>query len=308
MYAIDFPWKLRITAAMLGCTSLRELAASFRQVNQTTGFDIERAHKWIQGRALPRDPGVLADWAKVLGSARPPGWLAACPREAFLAEVAALSGQAPAALEARAMAFGRAGSGAARAVEAAPVVRDHYLCGAYLAYSHAWSPARRGQLIRGSLRLSPARRRGAGPRFAAEYREAIAGGPLILDGEAELFGRVLQATMRERANGGAPLFLSLLVPGRPAATLCGVMSGATFASADPEPSATRFAALRVEEQDGLDAGNGYLEPGSVPVDLAGSGLPAAAARALLDFLRAGFLQIQPGEHAALAAACDPVPA
>ena len=46
--------KLRITAALLGCATRKELCARFRSVNPATEFDLERSYKWLQGRALPR--------------------------------------------------------------------------------------------------------------------------------------------------------------------------------------------------------------------------------------------------------------
>ena len=38
--------------------SRKDLAGAFRRVNPATSFDLDRAHKWLQGRAQPRDPAV----------------------------------------------------------------------------------------------------------------------------------------------------------------------------------------------------------------------------------------------------------
>ena len=47
--------KLRLTAALLGTSTRKDLAMAFRKINPTTSFDIERADKWLQGRSRPRD-------------------------------------------------------------------------------------------------------------------------------------------------------------------------------------------------------------------------------------------------------------
>ena len=58
----DFAMKLRLAAVVLGCTSRKELAAAFREVNPDTTFDVERADKWLSGKALPR----TADGARAM--------------------------------------------------------------------------------------------------------------------------------------------------------------------------------------------------------------------------------------------------
>src|SRR5688572_12584306 len=88
--AHEFPAKLRLTAALLGCATGKELCARFRAINPARAFDLERSRKWLQGRALPRQAQVYEDWAKLLGTARGGDWLAACTVEAFLEEVSGL--------------------------------------------------------------------------------------------------------------------------------------------------------------------------------------------------------------------------
>lgn len=285
--AQDFAWKLRLTAALLGCTSRKDLCAAFRAANPATAFDLERAHKWLQGKALPRQASVYADWTRVLGTARSASWLASSARAAFLAELCALADADAATLEGRAAAFGKPVAEPAR----------HYLCGDFMAYSHAWSPARRGQLIRGAFRLLP----GPANRFRAEYQEAIAGGTFLVRGEARLAGRVLHALLHDTGSS-APLFFTIAVPGRPANALCGVLAGATIASNDPEPSATRVVLLRSCDP-AIAAGNGYLPASALAADLAHHGL-AAMAGPVRVLLGDGFEQLGPAEQAALAAAAD----
>lgn len=287
----DFAWKLRLTAGLLGCATRKDLAAAFRAANPRTSFDIERAHKWLQGRSLPRDSALYADWAKVLGTARPPAWLVSSAREAFLEELCVLADAEPAALLERAEAFGGAPK------EAAP----HFLCGRFVAYSHAWARARRGQLIRGALRLGG----GRGGCFELGYAEVTGEGELAWSGRAHLVGRVLHATLEDAASG-TPLFLSVLVPGRPAAALCGVLAGATSVSADPEPSATRIALLRLAPgaAAGPRPGPGYLRPDELPDDLAALGFPRRLAAPLRACLHGDLMQVPPASLAAIGAALD----
>ena len=48
----EFAIKLRLTAALLGCGTHKDLCARFRAVNPSTGFDLTRSEKWLQGRAI----------------------------------------------------------------------------------------------------------------------------------------------------------------------------------------------------------------------------------------------------------------
>ncbi len=142
----DFAEKLRLTAAALRCASHKDLCARFRTVNPTTQCDIERLHKWIQGRAQPRSPQVYDDWAKVLGTQRSGAWLISSSLAEFSAELSALSGTPIADLHridaVRTCAAPRAGVLALLGGAMAP-------CGNFACYSHAWSPHFRGKLLRG---------------------------------------------------------------------------------------------------------------------------------------------------------------
>jgi hypothetical protein len=86
----------------------------------------------MQGRARPRSARVYEDWARLLGTDRPPSWLAACSLDAFVEEVSRIFDADAVALRLRA---GGNGPGA-------PAGRGavHYVCGTYAAYSRAWSP------------------------------------------------------------------------------------------------------------------------------------------------------------------------
>ena len=283
--AHELPAKLRVTLELLGCNSRKELCARFRQINPLTEFDLERSHKWMQGRAKPRSSRVYEDRARLPGTERPGSWLVACTLDAFLDEVCLVFAADGADLRWRAGLLDEHPS--ALETGKAPV---HYLCGAYATYSHAWSPHLQGQLIRGSLLIEP----GKGPRFSARYREMLPPGPVEPEGAGNLVGRMLHLELHE-AGSGAPFYVSAFLPGRPASMLCGIASGATLMGADPQPSATRIVLVRVPAPVAgeLDHSNRYLplEPVALGVDLMALGIvptdPGAAAAELFSFLAEG---------------------
>lgn len=244
--------KLRMTAMVLGCATRKDLCARFRKVNPDTQFDLERANKWMQGRALPRNPQIYADWARVLGTERGPDWLARCPVDAFAAELVFLFNADPAALHQLAdSSTAEAGSAAGFALY------GHYAC-----YSWAWSPYYRGHVIRGALEI----RRAARGHDEAEYRERLLGRAVAFSGEPLVARNTLHVALHG-PDEVSPLFLSLLTAGAPSSVLCGILSGATAVGPQPLPSATRFVAARVAE-DPSDS-NRYLLPenGALGADL-----------------------------------------
>ncbi|WP_019013115.1 hypothetical protein [Elioraea tepidiphila] len=251
--AYELAAKLRMTALVLGCASRKDLCARFRKVNPDTQFDLERANKWMQGRALPRNPQIYADWARVLGTERGADWLARCPVEAFAAELVSLFNADPAALRRLAD---------APAAEAGPAA-GFALYGHYACYSWAWSPYYRGHVIRGALEI----RRGARGHDEALYRERLLGRAVGFSGEPLVTGNTLHIALRG-PDEVSPLFLSLLMAGAPGSVLCGILSGATAVGPQPLPSATRFVAARVAEDP--SGSNRYLLPaeGALGADLA----------------------------------------
>lgn len=282
--ANDFPIKLRLTALVLGCSNRKALCARFRQVNPTTQFDLERANKWMQGRAVPRSAEVYADWARVLGSARPGRWLADCPLEAFEEELRVLFGPRVDALAAEIGAASRpfgGGPGWTGSGDGEFAPAGHYAC-----YSHAWSPHYRGQMIRGALAITDGRR---GDRDAC-YTERLLGRDVLFSGPVQQVGRTLHVVLRGPACV-SPLFLSVLMPGPPCSVLCGILSGATAVGPEPLPSATRIVAVRVPA--GATPSNRYFtpEPGAFAADLDALGLAgideATVERAIRAALAAG---------------------
>lgn len=303
----DFATKLRLTAAVLGCPGRKELCARFRSVNPATHFDLERSHKWLQGRALPRSALVYDDWAKVLGTRRSGAWLASCTVDAFLAEICELYDADAATLRTRAeMDAARTGS----AQWSHGGLPFGYLCGAYACYSMAWSPYYRGQIIRGALLLRLGSK--AAP-LAARYSEGLLGGTVFFDGDGLLAGRTLHLPLRS-LDDGSPLFISLFLPGPPASVLCGVMSGATVVGPEPVPVATCFVAVRVPAD--AAATNRYMASiaDSVSGDLAALGLPLSdpepvgslICALLLGESAGGLKGVSAASQAGLAAALDKI--
>jgi hypothetical protein len=272
--------KLRMAATALGCRSRKELCARFRDANPATQCELEPLNKWMQGRSLPRSNAVYADFAAVIGTTKSGSWIADCSIEEFAAELAACTGVPsellirPAA-PARRVDLGLPGLFGGIAT----------LAGAFAAYSPAWSPHYRGSLIRGSLRLLPGKR----GNLIASYAETLLGRRLHLEGEVQIGPRIMDFTLRE-PEGGAPLFITLHMPGPPASVLCGVMSGAAFVAHESLPSAVRIVFIRVADTPALDDTNRYLPPtpGAVVADLAALGLNIRDAERLDSFMR-GFL-------------------
>ncbi len=297
----SLPGKLRITAAVLGCTRRKDLCARFRGVNPGTEFDLERSHKWMQGRAAPRSSRVYDDWAQVLGTGRSGAWIAACTIDAFIEEVARLFDSDAAKLKDIAanprgeMPGGRSGND--------PVQR----LSTFVCYSPAWSPYFSGHLLRGSLQVEM--RRGGEARLT--YCERVGNERITFEGIGTPAGRTVCALLHA-GRDAFPLFFSLYQPGTPASALAGIMAGSTYLAQEARPTACRFAAVQVPQAAVLDEGNCYFKPtsGAVATDLAALGLPAAAATeaeaSVLALLRGGAAmdQVELVEQTRIAEAVD----
>jgi hypothetical protein len=267
--------KLRMTAELLGCASQKELCQRFRAVNPATGFDVERSHKWMQGRAMPRDPRVYDDWARVLGTERPGAWLAECSLEEFRAELSGLFGRELGVIAPRPV--------LATARVPSAEQRWRHLLGSFACYSHAWSRYHAGRIIRGELLIESIR----GEALNASYAEALETGAIHFAGEAWPADRTLHLALRETASR-LPLFASLFLPGPPGSVLGGIRSGATFLGQEPQPTAVRLLAVRVSDTAALRRSNRYLRPGqdTIAADLAALGVPVLDPGALEEAARA----------------------
>ena len=307
----DIAAKLRLTAALLGHASQKELCAAFRRVNPRTAFDLDRSYKWIQGRSLPRSPAVYEDWAQLLGLDRSGSWIAAAPLEAFL-DLLCRDGRANqpellrrAGLELRPT--GQAG-GAATA--------EHLLCAANAGYSPAQSPYYRGRLIRSTLAIEAGPP--AGGRLVARYSQALPHGQGSVAGPVLAAGQALALHLAGGQAGEPPVSFHLHRPAPPASLLAGIMCSCVMLHPGGQPPyATRVALIRVPRPAALvEASNRYMEPGPMAVagDLAALGLavaePEALEARLARFLRpegagwAGADQVPMADHIALGTICD----
>jgi hypothetical protein len=272
--------KLRLTAALLGTTSRKDLAAAFRRVNPNTAFDVARADKWLHGRARPRDLQIYQDWSKVLDLDRPGQWIRDCGFEDFLAVTCARHGREPEDVRREIDASGR------RPVQEGPGLS---LAGAYVSYSHAWSPYFRGQLIRGELTISA----GRSGRPSASYAEILPTGRMQLDGAVAVDKRALRVEVSDTTRISQYVCFSLFPPTPPVSVLGGLMFGTTLIGPDAQPSVTRAVLIHLPAvSTHLRSAEAYLPPGaSLAEDLEALGLPidqpAAIDRCLAEFLNEG---------------------
>jgi len=284
----DFAEKLKLTAALLGCATQKDLCLLFRKVNPETEFDLERSYNWVQGRSRPRSAKVYEDWAALLGTNRPTGFLTSCSMDAFLDVIA--------------QRFDLGRSELARmaghpAAEAEPVGTTNrppaYLAGTYACYSHAWSPHFRGMIVRGSLAIDSLAAQGAPPSLTAAYSESVAVGQLQVRGPVELTGRSISVDLSE-ADQQLRLHMTLFPPSPPASVLGGVMSGAAFVDYLAQPAATRIVMVRIPEAKAaaIESSDRYLDVAVEPLsgDLSTLGILAGAVEAAeLDRLLHAFL-------------------
>lgn len=306
----DFDAKLRMTALVTGCSSRKHLVGLFHAANPETQCTLERLHKWLQGRALPRSATICDDLAVVLGCERGGAWVAACSLEDFASELERLFGRPAEELLAAQPFAGRGTRTAAPAAAAMPQVSgSRYLCGRYSCYSLAWSPYATGKLLRAELSIEP----GRGRVLAATYVERIFDKTVRMAGTVSKTDRTLHLHLLEQ-GGELPLFLSFFLPRPPAGVFCGIMSGATFLGQDPEPSACRIVAVRVPPVAASEQGEGYLdpEPERLANDLMEQGLelpaPGRVGSLLCEFLTGGgpLNQVSAQQQAGLSAELDPL--
>lgn len=274
--------KLCLTASLLGAETRKELAAAFRRINPATEFDLQRAHKWLQGRAQPRGRRVYEDWALLIDVGETADWIAECEVDAFVDQLCKRHGVARELLLRRAAAFGGNSHGSDGHLH------EHDLIGTYICYSHAWSPYFRGHLVRGTLSIGA---EGMSQRLSCTYTEALPIGRLHYTGTVTSTEREIQLQMRTE-RGPAQMLFWLFEPTPPISVLGGLMSGTTVMGAAPDLSVTRIIMLRLPApHPALSITDAYLQPDvSLAGDLAGFGLaidaPQAADGALRQFLAA----------------------
>lgn len=303
--ARDIDQKLRATAALLGAVTVKDLAAAFRRINPATSFDVDRAHKWIQGRARPRELRLYEDWAKVVDLGRPGSWIADCEFDDFIELICARHDCDRDMLEWRIESSRRLAAG--RRQE-----QSLSLAGTYACYSHAWSPYFGGQLIRGELSIT---RPPTPQKLLACYAERLPTSRLHLEGLFAVSGRAMHFDLRE-PGGDVRFFFCLFLPTPPASVLAGLMCGATIIDPDARPSVTRIVMIRLPAPSmRLRSAVAYLpSQTSVADDLASMGLripdPAAVDNGIGEFLtddqRAGLDQIDSSSYRRLVDLFNPI--
>lgn len=283
----------------------KDLATAFRRANPATSFDVDRAHKWIQGRAHPRELRLYEDWAKVLDLGHPGAWVAECDLGDFIDAVCARHNCDRDTLERRIESSSRSGAGQHQEPSLS-------LEGTYACYSHAWSPYFGGQLIRGELSIT---RPQSPQKLLVSYAERLPTSGLRLEGPFVMSGRAMHLDLRE-PGGDARFFFCLFLPTPPVSVLAGLMCGATIIDPDARPSVTRIVMIRLPVPNmQLRSAVAYLPPEtSVAGDLASLGLripdPIAVDEGIGAFLNSsderGLDQIDPPSYRTLAHLFNPI--
>lgn len=273
---VDVALKLRLTQLVTGCVTQKAMHARFKLVNPKTGYEPERAYKWVQDRAAPRDPSVYDDLARVLDLPVTGETVRTCSFAEFRRLVEARHGPAPAVVPRRPP---DGTSPAVTDLAGGDPPLPHYLVGRYLTFSMAWSATQVGRLIVGLLTVE---KDGAGG-LRAVYEENLPAGELILAGPVRHFGRALTALVSNETDGMF-IFLSFRPPLAPALALTGMMSGTAYHDADARPIAGRIFCVRIAGGDRapLLALTGYREAGdgAVADALVAAGMPPGRSAAL----------------------------
>lgn len=240
--------KLRLTAAFIGATSRKDLAAAFRRVNPNTAFDVDRADKWLQGRSTPRQFSVYEDWIKLLDLPKPADWIVDCDLEMFIEQICSRHDKDRQQLERRAAAFGKP----------PPLGQDDRgatIVGRYVCYSHSWSPYYRGQLIRGTMLIEQEH----GPqRLTATYFEHLPTVRLQLKGQATATRRGVYIQVGGQSDD-MHCFFALFPFSPPGSVLGGHFMGTTVLGPQSQPSVTRIVLVRLKEGERQGMADGYVE-------------------------------------------------
>jgi hypothetical protein len=286
--------KLRLTSLALGCSTHKELCARFAAINRTTLFVPQNAYKWLSGKAMPRASSVYEDWVRVLDGALTAPFIASssfqefqdaiCTRFAvpetalaILRTEAGLSANREPVLVAASFATGNG-----------PQLAGHWLEGAYLAISPAWSSTEGGRLIVGAVTIHP----NTTQRLQISYSENLFNRQVLMSGQLLHDGRTAQSALACSYTHRL-FFLALNVPTPPASLIGGIFTGAAVHDPDARATACRILLLRAHgiQAEALAARAGYLsaEGALVERELAALGYRDDAARpalgaGIVDFL------------------------
>jgi hypothetical protein len=294
--------KLRLTAGVLGTGTRKDLAAAFRRVNPATAFDVERANKWLQGRARPRELKLYEDWAKVLDLGRSGQWIAECDVDAFLDVVCARHGCDREALERRERDDAARRHDTSR--NGADLEPDARLAGTFVSYSHAWWRYFDGRVICAELSIRPV---GDPPRLIATSVQNVPTTVVELTGPVAAAPRTLNIELGHPQTGER-IHFCLFRPTLLATVLVGYHTGASYLNPEAELATSRIVLIRMPPGYVTGSITGYLPEGlSLAANLTACGLPmrnpAEVDRRLTAFLLAGrdrgIDRIAADEHVAL---------
>ena len=295
--SIDFPQKLRLVQIVTGCATQKEMYARFKALNPQTGYDPQRAYKWLQGRSTPRDASVFEDIARLLDLEVPGEAVRNSTIDEFRALVEARRGPLPAEV--------------VPVLSAGTMRLPAYLAGRYLAISRAWAPDRRESILAGILTLAFDSMAG----MTARYEEHLPAGHLDVTGAMQRVGRSMRAT---GINIEDEIFIDfcLQIPPAPATMLYGIISGAAFHDLEMRPSACKIICLRADSVpfDTLREVSGYHSnaPETISDVVLAAGLPREQAsvfgkgtHAFLAASEPGLISVTPSELAPLLASAYP---
>lgn len=308
----DFGPKLKLTILALGFATQKELYRHFLNVAPKSGIEQDSLYKWIQGRSTPRSSKVYEHWARMLRLDRPLAYLKGCSIEEFAEDVIGTYG------------LDRMMVAPILSLDVSPGDADHdppddpkasrqsHLCGTFACYSHAFSPIFKGKIVRGVLIISGS---GANARLKVRYIETTPFTELIHCGHFTQGNRLVTLDLHDDRSD-SHVHLNLHAPSAPASVLAGLVTGSSFHDASPQPTVSRFLAIRVPAMDlsALGGRDCVFEENdhSISAELIRSGLPIVDAakfdQLILDFLgddnRGGFDQISVGASARLNFALD----
>jgi|GEM_PF-904059 len=250
-----FARKLRAAVAETGCRSLAEFVARVRAAAPETSVTLDRAYKWLQGRAVPNDPRVYVDLATVLGLPADGAFVRGSTVEAFVEKLRLQRGGAapagPAAMMDRVVPSG---------------LRD----GAYAIYALARDASADGSVVRGCVHVAVDPASGA---RRIDYVEHDGAGRLSFSGEL-VASRLLHTVTLASAQRDESLALALAVPGQPVPVVGGLMVAQARYAVSARPICCRILMLAIRHPVAdPESGNGEFGTGTdrIAADVAGIG-------------------------------------
>jgi hypothetical protein len=255
-----FARKLLMAVEVLGYRSLAELVARVRTTSPGTSITLDRAYKWLQGRAMPQDPAIYDDLARAFGLGEEGTFVRDSSVEAFVERLRR-----------------------ARGVD--PVVSSGLRDGAYAMYSLARDIGGGSAVVRGCVRVATDPDGGV---RRVEYVERDGAGPVSFSGELGVSRRLHTVTLAS-SQGDDSLSLALAVPGQPVPVIGGLLTGQAQYAVAARPICCRVLLLAVRNPSvDPEAGNGEFGIGTdlIAADVAAIGYPGSDCAAVAERIHA----------------------